>query len=314
MLNIFFVYLSLCRPWGASDTLSVISYNVLNFPDLTGNARIANFRTILNFYHPDLLTATEYTSESGAQLFLDSVLNYQSATYTLAPYYDGDNTDVGCYYRLDKLTLKDTVIIHTDLRDIMGYTFSINHHEDASFRFTIFVAHLKSSIDSKYEQSRWEECKQLQNYIATRPSDYNYIMCGDFNFYKSTEPGYQLLMDSMFVDLVDPINSPGDWHDNIQFAAIHTQSTRTSQFSDYGAKGGLDDRFDFILTSHQITSDPQFRYVTGSYKAIGNDGNHLNLSVNDGTNGAVPQTVANALYYASDHLPVLIKLLYPVAD
>ena len=49
-------------------------------------------------------------------------------------------------------------------------------------------------------------------------------------------------------------------------------------------------------------------YVNHSYQAIGNDGNHFNLSINEGSNSAVPSTVADALFTVSDHLPVTMKL------
>ena len=54
------------------------------------------------------------------------------------------------------------------------------------------------------------------------------------------------------------------------------------------------------------------RYVQGSYKAIGNDGPHFNQSVDQGYNTSVPAEVAEALYDASDHLPVTMKIAVDV--
>jgi len=44
--------------------------------------------------------------------------------------------------------------------------------------------------------------------------------------------------------------------------------------------------------------------------AYGNDGNHYNDSINKPPNTAVPQNVANALHYSSDHLPVVALVMF----
>jgi len=80
------------------------------------------------------------------------------------------------------------------------------------------------------------------------------------------------------------------------------------------AAGGLDDRFDHILASLDIISGGKnVKYISGTYKALGNDGNHCNDSINQGTNTSVPSAVLNALYGNSDHLPVILKLQIDVA-
>lgn len=107
--------------------------------------------------------------------------------------------------------------------------------------------------------------------------------------------------------LFDPIDSPGYWHTNAAFAGIHTQSTRSEQFGG-GASGGLDDRFDFILISQSL----QDEVLVTSYAAFGNDGSHFDQSINDGSNDSVSVEVANALYYASDHLPVRCDFVFKV--
>lgn len=51
------------------------------------------------------------------------------------------------------------------------------------------------------------------------------------------------------------------------------------------------------------------KYVAGSYTVIGNDGWHFNKSINaEPANSVVSQEVANALYDASEHLPVYLDL------
>ena len=117
------------------------------------------------------------------------------------------------------------------------------------------------------------------------------------NFYTSSEEGYQELLTA----LEDPLDSPGNWHNNIDFVDIHTQSTRVEQFGG-GATGGLDDRFDFILISNSL----QDNVIPSSYTEPGNDGKHFNLSINNG----ISDPVIDALYYASDHLPVYCDFVF----
>ena len=50
-------------------------------------------------------------------------------------------------------------------------------------------------------------------------------------------------------------------------------------------------------------------YIPNSCIAVGNDGNHFDLAIIDEpVNTAAPDSVINAIYYMSDHLPVLCKL------
>jgi hypothetical protein len=132
--------------------------------------------------------------------------------------------------------------------------------------------------------------------------------------YGAGESGYRLLTQTYsnpqvcFIDPLYSVGGVGEWNNNQQYTPFHTQSTR-SHSDECFASGGLDDRFDFILMSDEIAfSYRHLRYVQGSYKAVGNDGHHFNQSVNQGYNTAVPAEVAEALYDASDHLPVTMKM------
>lgn len=67
----------------------------------------------------------------------------------------------------------------------------------------------------------------------------------------------------------------GSWNNNDFFASVHSQSTHTS--GDCFSTGGSDDRFDFILTSDEIINGTDYmKLVPGSYKALGQDGQHFN--------------------------------------
>ncbi|MEE9450627.1 MAG: T9SS type A sorting domain-containing protein, partial [Ignavibacteriaceae bacterium] len=90
------------------------------------------------------------------------------------------------------------------------------------------------------------------------------------------------------------------------YASLHTQSTcgLLSGCPNGGSGGGMDDRFDMMLFSQSVSDTGGITYVADSYIPFGNDGQHLNNSINDPPFNIITQQVANALYNASDHLPV----------
>ncbi len=145
------------------------------------------------------------------------------------------------------------------------------------------------------------------------PSGTNFILGGDFNMYSSSEAGFQDLVGSQADNdgrCFDPINQPGYWHDSYTFRNIHTQSPREDGSGSYTG-GGMDDRYDLLLISASLEDGSGLDYVTGSYDAYGNDGYRLNGDINDPTNQVVSAQIADALYYASDHIPVVLELQVP---
>jgi hypothetical protein len=149
--------------------------------------------------------------------------------------------------------------------------------------------------------------------VNNKPNIENMFFGGDFNFYSATEPAYDSLINSGLHPLNDVLPA-GSWHDNPNYAQIHSQSTRKSQFGG-GASGGIDDRFDFMLFTDDILSgDNGVSYNPNSMISVGNDGNHFNVSINDQpTNSSVPDSVLQALYYMSDHLPVISDFVLQTA-
>ena len=292
----------------SQDTLTIMNYNVLRFNGNT-TVRAKHIKSVVDFVKPDIVILEEIEHQSGIDLLLTDVFNVDSTNFMGGPLPSTQWMKNGIIYNQSKLDLTSHKFVSTVLRDISGYTLSIkNAHSNVS-PFTIFGAHLKASDTQGDSDQRWLEAKELYKYISQMDSNYHYIMAGDFNVYGSDEPAYKLLVDSMSVDLEDPI---GHWVRN-ESAHVEkfTQSTRTSQLNDGGASGGLDDRFDFILFSDHFTSkDPDMKYLEGSYKVIGNDGNHFNQSIVDGGNSVVPDSIAEAIYLASDHYPVVAKVVF----
>ena len=292
----------------SQDTLTIMNYNVLRFNGNT-TVRAKHIKSVVDFVKPDIVILEEIEHQSGIDLLLTDVFNVDSTNFMGGPLPSTQWMKNGIIYNQSKLDLTSHKFVSTVLRDISGYTLSIKNAHGNVSPFTIFGAHLKASDTQDDSDQRWLEAKELYKYISQMDSNYHYIMAGDFNVYGSDEPAYKLLVDSMSVDLEDPI---GHWVRN-ESAHVEkfTQSTRTSQLNDGGASGGLDDRFDFILFSDHFTSkDPDMKYLEGSYKVIGNDGNHFNQSIVDGGNSVVPDSIAEAIYLASDHYPVVAKVVF----
>lgn len=277
----------------------VMTYNALNFSYNDGD-RAGYFQTVFDSVNADVILMQEMINEAGCDTLLNR-LNSDGQEYARADFIDGYDTDNILFYRISKCSLLSQNDIQTDLRDISEYVLLIGYD---TIRF--YSCHLKSSQGSSNEQRRIEEATILRNYLNDSiPVDAEFIVTGDMNFYYDEQAYYKLTGDEVNNNgrSEDPLNQPGNWHDNPIYASIHTQSTRAIQFGG-GASGGMDDRFDFIFTNHGINDDMRIEYILGSYRSYGNDGNHLNESINDGTNDSVSTYMADALFYASDHLPV----------
>ena len=294
------------------DTLKVMSYNLLNFPNVDPN-RIDTLKGILQHILPDILMVCEITSSAGADDILFNALNVGSTTsYAMANYVAGPDTENMLFYNSDKLALKEQNEIVTALRDINEYVLYYKSNDIASTTdttfFYVYVCHLKAS--SGFEAERNAECVEMKNYIATRPNRQNILIGGDFNFYGSdTEPAWSTMLAGSGVTIVDPINSPGHWNSNASFVNIHSQSTRTVSFGG-GSTGGMDDRFDFIFMSPDLTSfGNDAKYITGTYRSVGQDGLHYNTSlVATPWNMSEPASVIWNLYNMSDHLPIYMEI------
>lgn len=291
-----------------SDTLLVMSYNLLNYPGSNSATRNPEFRKTLRYVDPDILVVQEMTSAAGVSEFLSQVLNFgQPGTYSAAPFINGPDTDNAMFYKAAKVNFISQTVLETQLRDINGYRLRPVGVGADTVDLQIYSAHLKAS--QGFESERFGEADTLRNHLNALAPGY-FVACGDFNLYTSSEPAYVELTGSQADNsgrLYDPINTPGNWHSSASFASVHSQSTRLNNLGDGGSTGGLDDRFDFALLSYEFQSGNGWVYVSGSYRTVGQDGNHFNLDVNDGPNLSVPDTIPDALHLCSDHLPVYFK-------
>ena len=311
-----------------TDTIRLMQYNLMYYTNSSGvsecNSTTNNLdnkdlhvKTIFQYVKPTVLCVCEMGSKNQ---YADRLLNNAINTDGIDYYRRGPLTNQSggtianmIYYDSRKLVLYKSTNITTAYRDINGYTFYYNStdlpHGDTIFT-TFWIAHLKAGSTNANEASRLTQVQKLMNRISNSGMPGNYTFSGDFNIYYSDEPAYQELTNysNSLYRFYDPANSPGYWHNNGQFSSLHTQSTRTYD-ADCFSGGGLDDRFDIILVSPYIYyGSDRLHYVDDSYRVIGQDGNRLNGSVISPANNSIPNSVANALYQQSDHLPVVIDM------
>lgn len=305
--------------------LRVVSYNLLNFPNGRTDCGSSNvnplnrtdtLRRTMRYLNPDILGACEIQTEAGCDSILTRSLNvfgtthYQRANW--APNNSGDIHNM-LFYNADKLVLKEQRAIPTSVRNIDHYILYVidptlpNHHD--TIFVEVFMCHLKAGSTAADLDERATQTQVLRQVLASRPADRHLFVCGDLNTYRSSETCYQNLVTAGDGQLKDPINSTGNWTTNAAFAAVHTQSPRTSGSIACGVTGGLDDRFDHILVSSNVMNGSNLTYINNSYKAIGNDGAHYNQSLLTGGNSQYPDSVVKAIYYMSDHLPVKMDML-----
>ena len=315
----------------AQDTLTVMQYNLLEYGnyqsgfadcyETNNNTQRKDecIRTLLDYLKPDIFTVCEFGATQALQNdFVRHNLNINGANYWQTDNiinYAGSNIINHIFFDSRKLGLNKHVALQTQPRDTDIYELYLKTPALATgdtVKLVCIVAHPKAG--QGYEASRRALMQIAMDYVNQYYPTDNVLIMGDFNMYGASESGYRLLTQTYsnpaicFMDPLSFLGGVGEWNNNNQFAAFHTQSTR-SYSEECFSGGGLDDRFDFILMADEIAfSYNHMRYVQGSYKAVGNDGRHFNMSVDQGTNTAVSTEVAEALFDGSDHLPVTMKI------
>ena len=329
--------ITICMAWPAmaQDTLTVMQYNLLYYGnyqsgfadcyETNNNTQRKDecIRTLVNYVKPDIFTVCEFGATSALQNdFLRHNLNINGANYWQSDNiinYASSNIINHIFFNAQKLGLSKHIALRTNPRDTDVYELYLKTKSLSAgdtIKLVCIVAHPKAGMG--YESSRRALMQVAMDYVNQHYPHDNALIMGDFNMYGASEPAYRLLTQTYsnpeicFMDPAALVGGVGEWNNNNQFAAFHTQSTRNYSDECFSS-GGLDDRFDFILMADEITfSYNHLRYVQGSYHAVGNDGRHFNMSVNQGNNTAVPDEVAEALFDGSDHLPVTMKIAVDV--
>lgn len=290
----------------SQDTIKVATYNLLRYGSNTN--RNIDFKKVIDYINADIYITQELTNNSGVTNFLNNVLNKESDKYLSAKFYDETDIDQALFYDKNKFEILSTSKIEGDPRNIIAYRLQ---HIQTEKIFFVFNLHMKASQGSSNEQRRYTQVQQLINYTQQMNEDHFYIVAGDFNIYSTNEAAYQKFFETTatgYGKFNDLVNVEGSYR-NSDYAIFHTQSPRTSQFGG-GASGGMDDRFDYILFSDSLMQSNRTFVIEETYKAIGNDGNHYDKAINIAPNTAVTQEIADALHDASDHLPVVVDIVF----
>lgn len=303
------------------DSLRVMNWNILNFPDNNATPnRQDTLRKVFNYWKPDILLVNELNTSAGRTSILNMLNQHGNNKWSAAPWLtntsSGTNEHQLVFYRNDKLTLAKSSVIQTDIRDIRRFKLFLNDpnlssHLDTTF-LELWAAHLKASDTPEDREIRRQEAKLMRIALDQFSSAPNLMVTGDLNLYNGNEPAYRTLLDSGTIRVYDPINQRGTWSNNNTFAAIHTQSPRTTSFNG-GVIGGMDDRFDFMLPTLPIINGTKgIRYVSSTYRAMGNDGSRYNTNILGSTSD--PDTVVRAIHNMSDHIPIVMKLVVDLPE
>ncbi len=256
---------------------------------------------------------TLLTIQEADNLTYDTLLGLLGPQWSAATYTNSNEDPYGgaqaCFYHADTVTEDPSG--HDDTFTEAGrradrWKFTLNGYTDPPVEFYIYSAHLKAGNNSSAEADRLTGANRIVANMGEVSSDARIIVTGDMNFYE-----YQAFLAG---GLIDPLGS-GDWG-GAGNTLKHSQSPRTIQ-ADGLANGGLDDRFDLHLHTPQMQGSGGLTLIEGTYRSVGNDGNHYNTAINDGNNtywpGDVPASnaLADALHDASDHLPVAVDYRIP---
>lgn len=242
---------------------------------------------------------------------------YALATYTTS---SGENSSGGApalFYRTQSFS--EVASGHLDLptgagRNTDRWLMQLVGYSSPSARTYVYGTHLKASSGSSNEQLRLDGALTIRANADALGAGVRAMYVGDFNVYSSAEPAFVAMLASGNGRATDPFGG-GSWA-GAQNSIVHTQSPRDINANGL-AGGGLDDRFDLLLTTAQLADGTGLSIIPGTCRTLGNDGNHYQRAINDGPNTYFPgqasrsSQLANALFAASDHLPVVADFQVP---
>lgn len=297
----------------------IVTWNLLAYNGGASSTRKTAYKRVLNHLNADVIIAEEVEGPTAASDFLTNILNASDGPggYSMAEFTNGPDSDNALYYRADKIVYTNGN--HTTIATSPRITdrWRLDHvGSPMGGVFYVYAMHLKAGSameDPQNPVDRQTAAALVRTDANALPAGTQIIYAGDLNLYTSAEGAYTQLTGSQVDNdgqCFDPISAPGAWHASAGFSSIHTQSPHNDNVGSPagGSNGGLDDRFDFMLISDSLRDGVGLSYVTNSYKAFGNDGNHFNADINDPPTISQGLFIADALHAASDHLPVYMEL------
>lgn len=311
----------------ANAQCRVVAYNITGLAgdQVALKAVVASFHTdnVAGYAAPVglFLFSEVHTTNTTALLTLVNQAAPAGYTYALATYTGSGSEDSASgaeavIYRTDLIT--EIPSGHLDLstggsRNSDRWLFQLKGYTSTAASFYVYGSHLKASTGTANVDTRLAGVQTLRTNCDALGAGVRAIYGGDMNFYTNTETGYVAFMAAGNGAAVDPLGA-ANWTGSTN-AWKHTQSPRDILAGGL-IGGGMDDRFDFMLPTAQMMDGAGIAFIPGGYRSVGNDGNHYNLAINNGTNSyfsdaARSNTLAGNLFNSADHIPVLMDFQVP---
>ncbi|MDZ4754719.1 MAG: hypothetical protein SGJ11_09505 [Phycisphaerae bacterium] len=244
-------------------------------------------------------------------------IDYTRGTYTSSGAEDSAAGAQAVFYRSDMVT--ELVAGHIDLdtgggRKTDRWQFQLLGYSSPHAKFYIYGSHLKASPGGANESERLAGAQTIRANSDSLGAGTHIIYCGDFNLYDNGEPAYIEFLSRGNGQAFDPLGT-GSWAGSFN-AIKHSQSPRDIT-ADGLVGGGLDDRFDFQISTAEFQDGSGLSLIGGTYRSLGNDGQHYNTGINVGNNFYYPgqlarsNALADVLFDASDHIPVIADYQIP---
>ena len=302
-----------------SAQIRVVSYNSAQFNgDANAMAEVLQAASD-DDSHGFAIPVSVFIFQEVDEALLSTLQNVVGAGYTMATFTDQNDSSWGgaqaMFYNATQFV--ENSALHEDIFTGAGRhadRWALNVSGYSGKRIYLYSMHLKSSTGSSNQETRRQGVENVRDDIMTLPTGSHIIVVGDMNFYSPNEPGYIWFTEAGDGQVIDPLGN-GDWGGGSN-TLKHTQSPLLNQ--DGGLiGGGLDDRFDFQFLSSSLIDGGGFDLISGTYRALGNDGNHYNDAINAGNNYYFPgdtargNALADKLIISSDHMPLIADYQVP---
>lgn len=312
-----------------AHALRVATWNLLQYgynnQTSTLTARQADFRTVMAALSPDVLICQELDAPMAKDSFQNNVLNVVEPGQWTGQIVDVMSGEGMCvFWKPAVATVSNigAITVTGGPRKILTCLVKPVGYLTSPGWFRLYSIHLKAGGPGTADSTtRRNECTYIRSSILNVDQPVagpNFLIGGDSNFYGAWEGGYIRLTESQTDNdgrCKDYLLMPGTWHANSGYLLYHTQCAcnLTGCLTDRGVTfsgGGLDDRFDWLMTSYSAQDGTGFDLA--GYTTFGQDGAHYNNNINGGGfNYAVGYDIATALKNTSDHIPVVAVLRLP---
>ncbi|MEL7338658.1 MAG: endonuclease/exonuclease/phosphatase family protein, partial [Planctomycetota bacterium] len=181
---------------------------------------------------PSIIALQETDNQQGGGDSIDRIENLLETLYPTISYgYAVTNLDSGddangFVYDTGLFDLVETTVVEE-----VGNMQSFAHNNmRARFRpenttgdddFYLYSTHLKAGSGNNDVARRTAEANAIRVDIDSLGAGQDVVVLGDFNIGGSSEGAYQNFLASGNGQLVDPIDTPGEWKNNSSFVGIH---------------------------------------------------------------------------------------------